>query len=177
MFQILNSMKTILSCAPRRSRQLVLVAVLGTCGLLAASGVTQAQDGYEALDSLITLDGLNTPTDDLIRLATENADAIYELKKARLSMDTVHKLRPNAVVTNLEVNVASLALEAAQRKVDIIRAITEQRLAAAQQKLAILAHLDTITNGAAGDKNNPRTWVRVQDEATVEILKMILAMN
>jgi len=94
-------------------------------------------------------------------------------------LDTVHKLRPNAIVSPLEVQIAQINLEAATRKVTVLRAIVEKQLKAAEDKLEIAQHLDTL-EGAANGGVKPRSMqssIRVQDETTVQILKMILSMN
>lgn len=159
-------------------------AALAIClGIMLNSGQhASGQNALEALDNLVPLTELETRTDDLIRLATEYSDALRELKVAQLSIDTVRTLRPNAVITNLEVQIAGLNLQAAERKVKIIRAIAEKQLAAAQDKLEVITYLEGIGQPEAANNQqdrmpNQRSYIRVQDEATVEILKMILAME
>ena len=78
-----------------------------------------AQVPTDAITQLSMLDG--PPTDDLIRLSTAYADALRDVKAARLSIDTVKTLRPSTVVTNLEVQIANLNLEAADRKLMVLR--------------------------------------------------------
>ncbi len=136
-----------------------------------------AQADIEALP-LLQLDMLDTPTDDLLRLAEAYPDALRDLKAAQLSIETVTRLRPSAVVTNLEVQIAKLNLEAAERKAAIIRMICEKQLRAAENKLAIVTYLENLGNpiGKQGDGED-RNYVRVNDEATVRILKTILAMQ
>ena len=50
-----------------------------------------------ATDALVQLGMLDTPIDDLVRLGTSYADALRDLKAARLSIQTVQTLRPSAV--------------------------------------------------------------------------------
>jgi multidrug resistance efflux pump len=161
-----------------------MVTSLGGNFILAPSTVHAQIEELAGLDSVVSLTALETPTDDLIRLATAYADALKEFKTAQLNLETIQKLRPNAVVTNLEVQIAQLNLEAAQNKMKVIRAIVEKQLAAAQDKLEIIKYLETLGNGPAGAAAanadvpaNGRNYVRAQDEMTIQILKMILAMR
>ncbi len=175
-----NSFRRLSVRRPRAPRMLGALLLLAVTGLGGYSPTACAQGQSMSLDGVVPLSALETPTDDLIRLATSYADAFRELKIARLNIETVNKLRPNAVVTNLEVQIASLNLEAAQRKVQILRAIIEKQLAAAEDKLEIIKYLETLGDPAAGrGQNGPneRSFIRAQDEATVRILKLILAMD
>lgn len=130
------------------------------------------------LAEMVPLAELDTPTDDLIRLATTYADAIKELKTAKLTLDTLQNLRPNAVITGLEVRVAQVNAETAQTKATIVRAIVEKQLMAAQTKLDIVKRIDAMDNQNANGTGSPEGKLRVtQAEATVAILKMVLAMK
>ena len=121
---------------------------------------------------------METATDDLIRLSTSYTDALRDLKIARVSVDTLQTLRPNVVVTNLELQVATLNVEAAERKVKLLRAIAEKQLMAAENKLEIVKYLEARFGEPSNDNNlNDRQFIRAQDEATVQILKMILEMQ
>lgn len=131
-------------------------------------------------DTILQLDMLDTPTDDLIRLGTTYADSLRDVKSARLSMETIHRMRGNAVVTPLEEQIARLNLEAAERKVQIVRMIVEKQLAAAENKLEILKYMESLPGAAAdqaGNGGTERNFIRANDEATVRILKAILAMK
>ena len=174
------SKNTIVGTCTRRLRNrygswLVVLAI--SVGYL--DGQVSAQGTLDSLGDMIPTTQLDTPVDDLMRLATTYADALKELKVARLSIQTIQSLRPNAVVTNLEMQIATLNLEAAEQKVKVLRAIAEKQLAAAQDKLEIVRYLENEFGAADenGGRINQRSYVRVQDEATVEILKMILAMK
>jgi hypothetical protein len=156
-------------------------AALLACLMLAlVSSVPAPAHAQVAPDFRDTLSALDTPTDDLIRLATEYPTALRDLKAAKLSIDTVQTLRPNAVVTNLEVQIATLNLEAAERKVQVLRAIVEKQLAAAENKLEVHKYLETlggppVQDNAANGGN--RNFMRANDEATVRILRAILEMK
>lgn len=156
----------------RRLRQLVCLGVLTSCTLAVPPASAQVPT-----DALTQLSMLDTPTDDLIRIGTAYADALRELKVARLSIDTVQTLRPSAVVTNLEVQIAQLNLEAAERKLTILRAIVEKQLAAAENKLEIIGYLEKIGTPLGNGQGNDKNFMRVNDEATVAILRTILAMK
>ena len=133
-----------------------------------------------ASDALVQLEMLDTSIDDLMRLGTSYADALRNLKAARLSIDTVKTLRPTAVVTNLEVQIAGLNLEAAERKVTVLRLILEKQLAAAENKLEIVSYLEKVGSPLGkqnGEKGGERNFIRANDEMTVKILKTILAMK
>lgn len=162
----------------RRSLAICLPMVAITAfmaGTTCCSSACLAQE----VAGIVSWQQLETPTDDLIRLSTTYTDALKELKVARLSIDTLQSLRPNAVVTNLEIQVANLNLEAADRKVKLLRAIVEKQLLAAQNKLEIIKYLEARFAAPNGDDDNlnDRQYIRAQDEATVQILKMILEMQ
>jgi hypothetical protein len=150
----------------------VIVAWLVAAVVVAASSPSYAQLSADAIPQLEMLD---TRVDELVRLATEYADALLALKTARLSIETVQGLRPSAVVTNLEVQIARLNLEAAENKMQVLRAIAEKQLAAAENKLAIVKYFEQL--GGAGKNGENQNYIRANDEATVRILKMILAMK
>jgi hypothetical protein len=138
----------------------------------------QAQVQTEAL---VQLEMLDTTPDDLMRLATTYADALRDWKSAKLSIDTVQTLRPSAVVTNLEVQIARVNLEASEAKLRVLRAIVEKQLAAAENKVAILRKLEEglnrTANGEPAGATREQNYVLANDQATVDILKMILAMR
>ena len=132
----------------------------------------------QEIGQLISWNQLETATDDLIRLSTNYTDSLRDLKIARVSVDTLQTLRPNVVVTHLELQIANLNVEAAERKVKLLRAIAEKQLMAAENKLEIVKYLDARFGEPENDNNlNDRQFIRAQDEATVQILKMILEMQ
>jgi hypothetical protein len=148
--------------------------------LALALSVNAPAHAQVAPDFLNQLDALDTPTDDLIRLGTEYPSALRDLKAAKLSIDTVQTLRPSAVVTNLEVQIATLNLEAAERKVQVLRAIVEKQLAAAENKLEMIKYLEKLGSAPAQDNaanGGTRNFMRANDEATVRILRAILEMK
>jgi hypothetical protein len=153
-----------------------LVVALVTLTVCHSEG--RAQDAT-ALDQIIDLSGLDTTADDLVRISTTYADTLRDLKIAQLNLETVQRLKPSVVVTNLEVQIAHLNLEAAQRKLQILRMIVEKQLAAAEDKLEILKYLESLGTAPAQGAAVPdrRSYARAQDEATVKILKAILAMR
>jgi hypothetical protein len=158
-----------------RPRRLGRLASLALALLLLGNSPAPAQVATEAL---VQLEMLDTPIDDLTRLATTYADALRDLKSARLSLETMQSLRPSAVITNLEVQIANVNLEAAQRKVEVLRSIVEKQLAAAENKLEIVSYLERLgsplgNNGQAD--GGERNYIRANDEATVKILKTILS--
>ena len=157
----------------RRVMQAASLVFAACCFL--SSEPARAQD---LADTIAQLSMLDTPTDDLIRLSSEYTTALRDLKVARLSIDTVQTLRPNAVITNLEVQIANLNLEAAERRLAILRAIVEKQLAAAENKLEIVGYLESL-GSPLGDQQgqDAGNFMRENDEATVKILKMILAMK
>jgi len=120
------------------------------------------------LQDIVPLDELEIRAGDLVDLTTSQADAVRELKTAQLSAKTLQALRPSASVTNLEMQIAQLNVQAAENKVRILRAIAEAQLATAQAKLEFLRR---IGNGQVGDGVSPRIQ---QAEATVRVLQMIV---
>lgn len=134
-----------------------------------------AQD-IAPLADLVPFDELETTTDDLIRLATSYADAIRELKTAKVTVDTLQSLKPNVRLTGLEVRVAQVNVETSQNKVMVLRAIVEKQLVAAEEKAKILRKFDA--NSAGDDAASAQTKPYVQQaDATIAILKMILALK
>lgn len=163
----------------------LLLSIVVAWGLTQSAAYGQVEE-LAGLDSVVSLTTLETPTDDLIRLATAYADALKEFKQAQLSLETIRGLHPNAVVTNLEVQIAQLNLDAAQNKMKVIRAIVQKQLDAAQKKLEIVRFLEkrsfapaaaAAADAAGTELPSGRSYVRAQDEMTVQILKMILEMR
>jgi hypothetical protein len=156
---------------------LTIVLALALSAIGSKSALAQAQ--VAPLADVVGLDELETSTADLIRLATSYSDALRELKTARMTVSTLQSLRPAAVITNLEVQVAQINVEAAETKVLIMRTIVEKQLAAAQAKLEIVKYLETMGEQGQGNANalgQSRSRV-AQAEATINILKMILALK
>jgi len=158
----------------RRASGLVALLAMACIGLAAPGRQANAQT--VPLAEMVPLQELETVTDDLIRLATSYADALREYKTAKLTLDTLQNLRPNAVITGLEVRVAQVNAETAQAKLTVLRAIVDKQLAAAQTKLEIVKRIEAMDN--QGGSGAPESKLRVsQAEATVAILKMIQAMK
>jgi hypothetical protein len=123
---------------------------------------------------------LDTSVNDLMQLATDYADALRDWKSAKLSIETVHTLRPSAVVTNLELQIARVNLEASEGKLRILRAIAQKQLTAAENKVEIVRRLEELQSPLTEDENGQRqrpSYVLANDQATVDILRMILAMK
>lgn len=126
------------------------------------------------LNDMVPLEILETTTDDLIRLSTSYADAIRELKTAKLTLDTLQSLKPNAVLTGLEVRVAQVNVQTSESKVMVLRAIVEKQLVAAQERAEIMRRLEA----SAGNGNAAQTKPYLsQAQATIDILKMIIALK
>jgi hypothetical protein len=129
-------------------------------------------------DVVPTWDELETPVDELMRLATGYADAMREWKTAKLTADTLQVLRPNALITNLEVQIARVNVETAEAKVVVLRAICQKQLEAATSRLELIKRLESIGAQAPAEGGVNQSRIRVmQAEATVAILKMILAIK
>lgn len=148
-----------------------LVAILLGLVLVAAPRAVQAEP--TVLDAASALRALETPTDDLIRMASEYADAVRDLKIARLNLETVQRLKPNAIITNLEVQIAALNMEAAQRKAQVLRVIVEKQLSAGEDRIEVIKQLEKL----GAQTPTQRNYELIQAEATVKILRMILAMD
>ena len=130
------------------------------------------------LADVVPLDELETPVDELMRLAVGYADAMREWKTAKLTADTLAVLRPNALITNLEVQIARVNVETAEAKVVVLRAICEKQLSAATIRLELVKRLENIGSPAQADGAAGPNRIRVmQAEATVAILRMILAIK
>jgi hypothetical protein len=153
---------------------LLILVLLTAVGL--SSG--QAWGQLTPLSDLVPLTELETPTDDLIRIATEYAEALREMKTAKLTADTLQRLSASAVITNLEIQIANVNVVTAESKVAILRAIAEKQLAAAEAKLKLLRDLQREANVRANAEVGTDNQLLVaQAEATIAILKMILAMK
>ena len=171
------------SCIGRRIGRrigLFLALVLACFGVWSASAVAQVDLEVTPLADVVALDELETTTDDLIRLATSYADAIRELKTAKMTVSTLQTLRPAAVITNLEVQIAQVNVQTAEAKAQVLKAIVEKQLSAAEAKLEIVKYLETIGEQTDRSKvqvaGQSRSRV-AQSEATINILKMILAIK
>jgi hypothetical protein len=164
---------------PLRWRLGLLVALTLTLPAFRSNAV-QAQVEPPTLANAMALDELETPTDDLIRLATSYADAVRELKTATMTVSTLQSLRPAAVITNLEVQIAQVNVQLAESKVRVLRMIVEKQLAAAEAKLEIVKYIEGMGQQAEANGNaiagQSRSRV-AQAEATINILKAILAMK
>jgi hypothetical protein len=161
---------------PARRRVGLLAALLAVTLVGLADIGRPAAAQTVPLAEMVPLQELETVTDDLIRLATSYADALREYKTAKLTLDTLQNLRPNAVITGLEVRIAQVNAETAQAKLSVLRAIVDKQLSAAQTKLEIVKRIEAMDNQS--NTGAPESKLRVtQAEATVAILKMIQAMK
>jgi hypothetical protein len=153
------------------------IAILMLAAILACPRISHGQ--VVPLEDVVPLEELDVRTDDLIRTATSYADAVREMKTAELSVHTLQVLRPNANVTNLEMQIANINLKTAEQKVKILRAIAENLLQTAQAKRDFLKRMEGSAPAAApgatpAAQANPRL---TRAEATVRILQMILEIH
>lgn len=128
------------------------------------------------LEDVVPLAEFEVRNDDLIRLATAYVDALRDLKNAKLSLSTLSALRPNAVITNLELQIATINAETAEQKLRLLQAIAEKLLAAAEARLEMLRRMEQLGEklaAPAADETRDRVQI-TQAEATVKILKMLL---
>lgn len=138
----------------------------------------QAAAQIVPLEDVVPIAELEIRMDDLIRVATNYADAVREMRTAELSVQTLQTLRPNANITNLEMQIANINLQAARQKVNILRAIAENLLETAQAKCDFLRRMEGNGDAAPGTTRpalaNPRL---ARAEAAVRILQMILEIQ
>ncbi len=154
------------------SVRILLTLLWSAVALAAESGYAQ----ITPLEDVVPLEQFDVRDDDLIRLSTAYVDAMRDLKNAQLSLNTLMALRSNAVITSLELQIASINAQTAEQKVRLLRAIGEKLLAAAEAKLEILRRMENVgrkaqSPDAAGSQNRIKI---AQAEATVKILKMML---
>ena len=140
---------------PRLGLPILLVLALSTVGLTSRA---QAQVDVTPLSDALGLNELETSTADLIRLAEAYCDALRELKTARMTVSTLQSLRPAAVITNLEVQIAQINVQSAESKMLIMKTIVEKQLVAAEAKLEIVKYLETMGEQGAGAM--PMRWGR-----------------
>lgn len=161
---------------PRPSRRSPWSSSACTIGFIIALAISGAEAFGQTtpLEDALPLAELEVRADDLIRLSTASADAVRELKNARLTLETLATLRPNAVITNLEYQIACTNAETAQQKVRLLRAIAEKLLAAAEAKVEVLQRLESLGKAGAGPPAARERVRLAQAEATVMILKMII---
>jgi hypothetical protein len=143
--------------------------------------VTQLEDILPLAQVETTIAEMETRPDDLIQFATSYADALRDLKIAQLSGETLQSLRPNAVITPLELQIAGINMRTAETKVAMIRAVIEKQIAATDARLRALRRLETIEQEADEREAEPRGGTAsliaeriAQAEATKSILQMIL---
>ena len=172
-----SSVSSLLRRPPVRWPLSLMVAL--TCVLLFARS-TPVRAQVAPIADVVALDELDTTTDDLVRLATAYSDAIRELKTAQMTVNTLQSLRPAAVITNLEVQIAQINVQSAESKVQVLKTIVEKQLSAAEAKLEIVKYLETMGQQVDGNANALAGQSRsriAQAEATINILRMILAIK
>lgn len=159
-----------------RARPMASLLLIAITAAMASPQTASGQ--VTPLEDVVPIAELEIRTDDLIRVATSYADAIRELKTAQLSVRTLQSLRPNANITSLEMQIASINVKAAESKVRILRAIAEKLLAMAQAKLDFLKRMEQgdmpTPNSLPASQISPRL---AQAKFTVEILQMILEIQ
>jgi hypothetical protein len=166
----------------RLLRRWILAAVL-TMGLFAfCAAISPAQN--IPLNDLVPLQDLEVRTTDLIRLVEAYSDGLRDLKVAQLNLEALTTLSASTVVSQLEIRIAKLNVQTAERKVTIFRVIAEKELAATQAKIGILEQMEKV--GEKADKTEkpvaaaPTSQNRVriaQARAVANILQMILEMK
>ena len=173
----IDSMSRVVGRSGKSACSWPAVAILLLMALVGDPRLVRGQ--ITPLEDVVPIAELEVRTDDLVRVATSYADAVRELKTAELSVKTLQTLRPNANVTNLEMQIASINLKVAEQKVQILRAIAENLLRMAQAKLDFLKRMEAGDQAPAPGatppaQSNPRL---AQAEATVRILQMILEIK
>jgi hypothetical protein len=151
--------------ADLRSHTVGTVAAAVLLAVATAAGTARGQP-LPVADSQIR-------TNDLIRLATTYAEAVGEIKIAKLRQQTLEALRVSAPVTSLEIRIAEINVSTAEQKLAFLRKIAQKELNAAQANLEMKKQLWKIAeaNGADDARAKPDL---VRAEAEVEILQMIL---
>jgi hypothetical protein len=160
----------------RRAALACLLVPYVACPLEVRGQVTALEDIIPLAQVETTIGDLETRPNDLVQFATSYADALRELKIAQLSGETLQTLRPSAVITPLEMQIAGINARAAEMKVVMIRAVIEKQIAATDAKLRILRRLETIEQEAEPEGGTAsQVGERIaQAEATKSILQMIL---
>jgi len=109
---------------------------------------------------------------DLVSLANSYTDALANLKIASLQNAHLRELQKSAAVSNEEVEIAAIKLDAAQRKLDLLRSIVESALRTSEMELQVLHQLHKAGTQPSGVGPLQLQIPRV--EGRLEILKRIL---
>lgn len=163
-------------CAPVGCWYIAVVIVV--CGQLFDTGRCLAQTRTTPLSDLVQTDELDIRINELVQLSTNYADALRDLKIARLNLDTLNALRGSTVVSQLEIQIARINIQTAECKVSILGAIAQKQLAAAQAKLEILEQMGKIGEKDSSATARGQNRIQItQVQATIKILQMILDMK
>jgi hypothetical protein len=87
---------------------------------------------------------------DLIGLANSYTDAVTNVKIASVEHARLQQLRKSAAVSEQEAEIAAIKLEAAQRKVDLLRSIAQTALKTAEAELRVLREWHKTGRQVAG---------------------------
>jgi cell division protein FtsB len=87
---------------------------------------------------------------DLISLANSYTDAVTNVKIASVEHARLQQLRKSAAVSEQEAEIAAIKLEAAQRKVDLLRSIAQTALKTAEAELRVLVEWHKTGRQVAG---------------------------
>jgi hypothetical protein len=109
---------------------------------------------------------------DLVNLANSYTDAMANLKMASLHHARLQQLQKSAAVSSEEVEIAAIKLDAAQRKVDLLRSIAQSALRTSETELQVLHQLHKAGTQPSGVGPLQLEVPRV--EGRLEILKRIL---
>ena len=110
---------------------------------------------------------------DLISLANSYTDAVTNVKIASVEHARLQQLRKSAAVSEQEAEIAAIKLEAAQRKVDLLRSIALSALKTAEAELRVLADWQKTGQQVAG--LGPIQLQVRRAEGRLEILRQILS--
>lgn len=109
---------------------------------------------------------------DLVSLANSYTDATANLRMASLHHTRLQQLQKSAAVSNEEVEIAAIKLDAAERKVDLLRSIAQSALRTSEMELQVLHQLHKAGTQPSGVGPLQLEIPRV--EGRLEILKRIL---
>jgi hypothetical protein len=141
------------------------LAVVAFLGVMTAASIGRGQT--------LPMPDNQVRTTDLIRLATDTADALGELKIATLKLQTLQTLSASTPITSLELKSAEIGVATAEQKIAFLRKITEKELNAAKANLETLKKLWGMVGTEDAADGPPRPDI-IRAEADIEILQMIL---
>ncbi len=110
---------------------------------------------------------------DLVALATSYTDAVANLSIAKRQSERLRELHKAATISAEEYEIAEIRLQAAERKVELLRGIAESALKVTKGELEVLKQWHLTGANPAGMGPLPIQIVRA--ESRMEILQKILA--